>query len=207
MSFNPLPKTRVNAQCNGGKKLNPFNNANLWGSRRKRIAMPWVLLLSLSFPSTSCLCSPFAFFFFNYLQGMATIAQRFCLFNVLLPPRTETVTLPIASLSSFLSLSRAVCLLLLSKPLGTPVSVVTRGGVSAPHVMLTGANVSWYSPTSLGQAALRLTSSTGRACGHRLGCPHPHLLAVRLASVSPCEMRVGLLHSGSSQVVWFVIIK
>lgn len=29
---------------------------------------------------------------------MATIAQRFCLFNVLLPPGTETVTLPIASL-------------------------------------------------------------------------------------------------------------
>lgn len=34
----------------------------------------------------------------NYLQGMATIAQRFFLFNVLLPPGTETVTLPIASL-------------------------------------------------------------------------------------------------------------
>lgn len=77
---------------------------------------------------------------------MATIAQRFGLFNVLLPPGTETVTLPIASFSSFLSLSGAVCLLLLSKPHGTAVSVVTRGEVSALHAMLTGTNVSWCSP-------------------------------------------------------------
>lgn len=77
---------------------------------------------------------------------MATIAQMFCLFNVLLPPSTETVTLPLASFSSFLSLSGAVCLLLLSKPLGISVSVVTRGGVFAPHVMLTGTNVTLYTP-------------------------------------------------------------
>lgn len=77
---------------------------------------------------------------------MATIAQMFCLFNVLLPPRTETVTLPLASFSSFLSLSGAVCLLLLSKCLGISVSVVTRGGVFAPRVMLTGTNVTLYTP-------------------------------------------------------------
>lgn len=39
---------------------------------------------------------------------MTTIAQ-FCLFNFPLPPQTEAVTLPIDSLSGFLSLSPAVC--------------------------------------------------------------------------------------------------
>lgn len=92
-------KNQVNAHCMGGEKLNPLNSANLWGSRWKRIVMLWLLFLSLVSPQFPVPPSPSALFFLNYLQRLATIAQRFCLFNVLLPPRTETVTLPIASLS------------------------------------------------------------------------------------------------------------
>lgn len=100
--------------------------------------------MSLGVPPTPVLPLPLLLKKIIYKNRLATIAQRFCLFNVLLPPRTEIVTLP----SSFFLLSQAVCLLLLSKPLGIPVLVMTRCEVCALPVMLTGTNVSGFTPAA-----------------------------------------------------------
>lgn len=131
---------------------------------------------------------------------MATIAQRFCLFNVLLPPGTETVTLPIASLQ--LPFAFSSCLLTVT--------------FQTPWYSCLGDDKGWglcsacdadrhkcerIHPGSLGQAALCLASSAGRVCA--MAPVPPPSPRISLASASPWEMH----HRASSQGLCFVLIK
>lgn len=153
-------------------------------------------MMSLGFPSTPVLSLPLLVKK-NYLRGMATIAQRFCLFNVLLPPGTETVTLPIASLQ--LPFAFSSCLLTVT--------------FQTPWYSCLGDDKGWglcsacdadrhkcerIHPDSLGQAALCLASRAGRACAMAWGVL-TRVPGTSLASASPWEMCVGLHHSGPSQ--------
>uniref|UniRef100_A0A8C3R2U6 Axin interactor, dorsalization associated n=1 Tax=Cyanoderma ruficeps TaxID=181631 RepID=A0A8C3R2U6_9PASS len=119
----------------------------------------------------------------NYLQGMATIAQRLCLFNVLLPPGTETVTLPIASLQlpfAFLS-----CLLTVT--------------FQSPWYSCLGDDKGWglcsacdadrhkcerFHPDSLAKPPW--LPGLESVC-HGFGCPH-RAPGIALASASPWEI-------------------
>lgn len=141
----------------------------------------------------------------NYLQGMATIAQRFCLFNVLLPPGTETVTLPIASLQ--LPFAFSSCLLTVT--------------FQTPWYSCLGDDKGWglcsscdadrhkcerIHPDSLGQAARAWLPVLGEHVP-QLRVPSAEPPGILLTSASPWEMRVGLHLCGSSRGLWLGIIK